>query len=380
MSEQVILSVVPPPRETEPGASTSPTPLDGLSPGCGGREMWAALGGQGRIRQVYRGGDPAAGVVPERLGELLADVDARVGIGTTLAVCVQVATAVPLLTLGGEPAARALDAALAGRSVTALAATDEGSGSDLTNLGTEVRIGGDGLELNGTKRWITNATQADQLLVLARHRPGRHFTNFTWVLVPASTPGVSVEAADTELFDGSGTGHLRFDRVRLPREHLVGRPGRGLAAFAAHIAVERLAGALWGVALCRRVLADTQRRLAARQGADGPLWQLGVVRQRYATCVTLVRQLHALTRELAPRVAQRHDTTAAALLKSAVGLTLDRVLGECAQLQGAGGFARDGAQQLRAQAALFGIGGGTTEVVLAAVADSTEAILAELGP
>ncbi|MFP3986821.1 acyl-CoA dehydrogenase [Streptomyces sp. E11-3] len=383
MSDQAVLRF-----PTRPGHPLAGPPevlaaaLDRLGPHPDGRQVWAALGATGRTAQVYRGGDPAAGVDQARLAALLADADARVGIPALLPVVVQLATSVPLLTLAPAqgPAARALSAALTGASVTALAASDEAAGSDLTALSTEVRIGPDELELSGTKRWIAAATHADQLLVLARHRPGRHFTSFTWVLVPSDAPGVRVEAAESELFAGSGTGHIRFDGVRLPREHLVGRPGRGLAAFAAHISVERLAGALWGVALCRRVLADTKRWLEGRQVGEGPLWQLASVRQRYATCLVLVRQLHAMTRDLGPRVVDKQDATAAALLKSSAAFTLERVLAECAQFRGAEGFTTSGIQQVRAQAALWGIGGGTTEVVLSTVAGSADTVLAELAP
>ncbi|SMD22986.1 acyl-CoA dehydrogenase family protein [Kibdelosporangium aridum] len=345
-----------------------------------GAQLWAMLGRSGSIAQIYQDGDPAAGVDPRRLGELLATVDETSTIGATLAVCVQLATAVPLLATGGETARQVLLRALDGDSLVALAATDEAAGSDLTALATEVRIEEAGIEVHGTKKWITNATCADEILVLARHRHGRHFANFTWILVPASAPGVQVESADTELFDGSGTGHIHFDHVRLPRDRLVGRVGRGLPAFATHIAVERLAGALWGVALCRRVLADTKQRLLARPHGGATLWQMDSVRQRFAVCLVRTRQLHALTCELMDRVAVRHDTTAAAMLKSSVADTLDHVLGECGHLQGAEGFSSTGAQKLRAQAALFGVGGGATEVVLSVVGDNADAVLEELSP
>lgn len=354
--------------------------LDHLSAHADGRQVWAALGAAGRLTGVYRDGDPAAGVEPAALGRLMADVDARVGIGSTLSVCVQIATAVPLLALGGQPAGRALGQALAGTSVIALAATDEGSGTDLAGLGTAVAIDDESITVTGTKRWITNATQADHFLVLARHREGRHFTNFTWVLVPAKAAGVSVEAADTALFDGSGTGHVRLDHVRLSREHLVGRVGRGMTSFASHIAVERLTGTLWAVALCTRMLAQTKQRLEERRFGDGTLWQLESVQQRFAACLVRTHQLRALVDRLADRVARSYDTTAAALLKAGAALTVDGVLAECAQLQGAEGFAGTGAQWTRAQAALWGIGGGTTEVVLSTVAGASDSLLAELSP
>ncbi len=236
------------------------------------------------------------------------------------------------------------------------------------------------LLLSGGKRWITTACEADYFLVLARHRPGRHFTSFTWVLVPATAPGVAVLPADTDLLSGSGTGHVEFTGVRLPLDHVVGRPGRGMATFARHMGTERLAGALWAVALTSRVLADTKESLTERQVDGRSLWHNDAVRQRFATCLVQVRQLRALCESLGERVVYQHDLSAAALLKSAAGLVADPVLTACAQLQGADGFNRGRAQHIRSEAGVFGIGGGVTELMLGTVADNADLVLGELRP
>ncbi|GAB7046424.1 acyl-CoA dehydrogenase family protein [Catenuloplanes indicus] len=344
------------------------------------RQIWSALAADGLLREAYRDGDPGAGVRPDGLRTVLTVVDERFSLGATLGVCVSVASAVPLLAGadGGHPA-EVLARTLAGAGPIALAATDETAGTDLAALATEVSIDGDSIRVTGIKRWIANATHADHVLVLARHRPGRHFTSFTWVLVPVGAPGVTVTAADTDLFDGSGTGHVRLDDVHLHRSYLAGRPGRGMSGFAAHIAVERLAGGLWAVALCRRVLRRTRARLtAARPGGD-TLWQSDTVRQRFAACLVRARQLDALTRAAGDDIVARRDTVSAALVKSAAATTVEHVLRECAQFHGADGFTRGGLQTLRAQAALFGIGGGADEVVLSIVAESADRVLAEMG-
>ncbi|MDT0390849.1 acyl-CoA dehydrogenase [Streptomyces sp. DSM 41921] len=344
--------------------------LAALPADASGADLWRALGAQNRLAGVYRGNDPRRGVDAAALGALLTDVDLRFGVGSTLAVTVPLATCLPLLAQGTGPAARTLADSLDGGTVVALAATDEDSGCDLAALDTRVCLDGDHLRLDGTKRWITNATTCGAALVLARHRPGPHFTNFTWVLVPADAPGVRVEPAGTELFDGSGTGHLTFEDVRLTRDHVVGGTGRGLSGFAAHIATERLAGALWAVALCERVLRDTARYLGRRRHGGGVLWDREAVRQRWAGALLRSRQHRALTESLTEAVAARRDTSAAALLKASAAETVEHVLDVCAHLQGAHGFRTGGPQHLRAQAALFGIGGGTTEVVLDIVAET----------
>ncbi|MHC5699870.1 acyl-CoA dehydrogenase family protein [Streptomyces tirandamycinicus] len=362
---------------TVPGGLAS-SGLDALPPTADGAAVWAALGEAGGAARAYRDGSVRAGVDPDGLGAVLAALDARFSIAATLSASVQLATALPVLATGTGPVVEGLlERALAGRATVALAATDETAGTDLAGLRTRARFDGDAVEVTGEKRWIANATTAEAFLVLARHREGRHFTHFTWILVPADAPGVKVRAADSALFAGSGAGHVEFDGVRLPRDHVVGRVGLGLPVFARHIAAERLAGALWGVALCRRVLADTHRRLSTRAHGEGSLWDLESVRQRFAVCLVRVRELRALTDASAESVAARYDTVAGATLKAAAGATVGHVLGECAQLWGAAGFASGGMQDIRAQAALFGIGGGATEVVLGLVAEDAERILAD---
>ncbi|MEU6847300.1 acyl-CoA dehydrogenase family protein [Streptomyces sp. NPDC046716] len=367
---------------TAPAPTAPPTPavaLAGLPEKATAALVWQTCGAAGLIEGLY---DDGGGIDPRRLAELLTAVDARGDNGVTLSLLVQAASALPILAAGAPangPVRDALDSVRSGARTLALAATDSAApGSDLADLATEVTIGPDEIVLRGGKRWITTACPAGWLLVLARHRPGRHFTSFTWVLVPADAPGVRITPADTDLLTGAATGHIEFTDVRLAPEHLVGRPGRAMPAFARHMGTERLAGALWARALTTRVLADTKERLTRRLVDGRPLWHNSSVRQRFATCLVQVGQLHALCDTLAPRITRHHDLAAAALLKSAVGLTVDPVLSVCAQLQGADGLLHDGAQRIRAEAAVFGIGGGVTELLLDTVADHADTWLTEL--
>ncbi|MGQ4402103.1 acyl-CoA dehydrogenase family protein [Streptomyces hayashii] len=350
--------------------------------------VWRALGAASALRMLYRSRNALGPVAdPARLAALLRAVDARADNGVTLSVLVQAASALPVLgsarSDAGSAAPSSVTAAceqvLAGAAQVALAATDEATaGSDLSGLGTEVRIEGDELVVHGGKRWVTNAGSAEYLLVLGRHRPGRHFTNFSWALVPAKSAGVTVSTATSGLLANSATAHVGFDSVRLPADHLVGRTGRGMAVFARHMSTERLAGAQWAVALTGRVLADTRERLLRRTAEGEPLWHNAVVRQGFAECLVRVAQLRALCDSLAESAVKGQSLSAGTLLKSAVGLTVDTVLAQCARLQGADGFAAGGAQGIRAEAGVLGIGGGVTELMLAGVADMSDQLLAEL--
>jgi alkylation response protein AidB-like acyl-CoA dehydrogenase len=335
------------------------------------RELWRSLGEDGVLAKLSLPGE--AQPDPVALAELLTGLDATLPAGLVLSVCVQVATVIPLLRalcVHSQLAAEVLAQALRGSAVTALAATDAGlSGSALLDARTELRQAGDDIVLAGGKEWITNALCCDYALVLARHSAARHFTSFSWILVPADCPGVAKEPAGNELLGGSGLGHLRFDGVRLGREHLVGRRGRALAELALQIRTERLAGALWARAMCRRVLTSTREYLLARPADEGMLWDNMAVRERFGRCVTELIRLDALCRRGVGGAAE------AMALKSAYADSAERILSECVALRGADSFRDGGLAMLRAQATMFGIAGGASGAMLAGVADHAAELL-----
>lgn len=345
--------------------------------------LWRHLASTGELHRLYRNGDPATGLDSAALRALFRRLDREESIGAALGICVQATTALPLLASAARreghalrPLSVALEAVLGGEQLVGLAATDSTPGSDLTALQTTVSLDEHQLTLSGQKQWIANASYASHLLVLARHSPGPGFTNFTWVVVPTDAAGVTVEAAQSSLFEGSGTGHATFREVTLPLAYLGGAVGRGLIDFAHHICVERLASASWGHAMCERVLRETVDYLRQRGEGPGTLWNKEEVRRRIAACLLSTTELGTLIDSCEHRIVDRHDPLAAALVKAAAARTVEEVLSVASHLQGARAFVDGGLQTLRAQAALWSIGGGTYEVMLASIADHTDRLLA----
>jgi acyl-CoA dehydrogenase len=368
------------PEPPEPGAGYRTAVVGAAAAASGPRTLWRNLGRAGLLPPVWAPPGTCGNVDPARLGELLGELDARLPPGLVLSVCVQVATAIPVLRAasGDSPlAGKVLADALRGDAIMALAATDAAvSGSALLEARTELRDDGDELVLSGGKDWIVNADCCDFALVLARHSPARHFTSFSWVLVPAGHAGVSCQPAATALFPGAGLGHLRFDDVRLDRQHVVGRRGRALAEFARCIGAERLAGALWARAMCRRVLRGTRDYLRGRKTGEATLWDNAAVRERFARCLVDLRRLDALCGTYGALPSGAADGM---VLKAAYAESADRILGECVNLRGADSFRDGGLATLRAQAEMFGIAGGATGAMLAGVAEHADELLRSAG-
>jgi citronellyl-CoA dehydrogenase len=339
---------------------------------CGsGDALLATLGRAGLLARCRPDGG-AGGL--DHWRRLLTALVGQVGSGPLLSCVVHTATFLPLVAkLGGDRFAEVVDDARAGRAVGGLAVTDaDHAGSDLASLSTAVTIAADKLVLTGAKTWITNALFADFFVVLARHRAARHLASLSLVLVPASAPGVTRAAVATPVMAGSGIGTVAFDGVELPPEHLLGRPGRGFGYFSQQMAVERLAGGIWTVALARRLIGETVGALRDRDVDGRPLWQRSSVRHILARMAVQVRLVEALVDDIVAAglrtgVVPGHD---AAVLKAAVGPLAHQVVEACLHLTGAKALTdARGLLALLADCCTFGIAGGSTETMLDIVAD-----------
>src|SRR6266404_907203 len=87
---------------------------------------------------------------------------------------------------------RYLPGLISGEHVGSLAMSEAGSGSDVVSMRLVARKAGDRYVLNGTKFWITNAPQADTLVVYAKTDPEADGKGITAFLVEKGMKGFSV--------------------------------------------------------------------------------------------------------------------------------------------------------------------------------------------
>ncbi len=118
-----------------------------------------------------------------------------------------------------------------GEVLGAFALSEAGSGSDAASLKTRAERDGDGWVLNGEKLWVTNGSEADVVLVMARtdapadRRGPRGISAF---IVPTDTPGYQVgRKEDKTGLRSSETVAVAFNDMRLGPEALLGDPDKG---------------------------------------------------------------------------------------------------------------------------------------------------------
>ena len=129
---------------------------------------------------------------------------------------------------GGEQKERFLPRLSSGEWLAAYALTEAGSGSDSAAMRTTARRVGDEYVLDGSKRFITNASVANVYTVFAKTDPDAGHSGISAFVVEAETPGFEVARLEPKMgISGSTTGELVFESARIPAANLLGEEGEG---------------------------------------------------------------------------------------------------------------------------------------------------------
>jgi alkylation response protein AidB-like acyl-CoA dehydrogenase len=133
-----------------------------------------------------------------------------------------------LLRWGSEDVKRRYLPRLASKAVGAYALSEAGSGSDAFALTTSARGDGNQFILNGRKLWITNGNEADLFIVFATIDPAAGYRGITAFVVERAFAGFTVGKKEDKLgIRASSTCELILEDCRVPRENLLGEPGKG---------------------------------------------------------------------------------------------------------------------------------------------------------
>ena len=200
---------------------------DGALPASVCKEVAAA----GLLAPDLPGAYGGSGLTPLQLGEMCAHLGGVCSAVRGL-VTVQGMVAAALNRWGTrEQRAQWLPSLASGELIAGFAATEEGAGSALSEVGTGITDSGDGehVSVTGRKRWITFGQVAQVFLVL-----GKHEGKPAAVIVEADRAGVSREPVGGQLgMRAAQIAHVTFEGVRVPRSHLVAPAGLGLSHVAA---------------------------------------------------------------------------------------------------------------------------------------------------
>jgi acyl-CoA dehydrogenase len=136
-----------------------------------------------------------------------------------------------------------------GDALLAVAISEPGVGAHPKHLTTRAEPDGDGVRITGRKAWVSNGPDASHFIVLAISAIDGERKRYSAFLVPRETPGLTLSPMHGMRDDRHCV--LALDACRLPREALLGPPGRAYETMALPfrdvedaVGLSKLAGAL----------------------------------------------------------------------------------------------------------------------------------------
>ena len=206
-----------------------------------------------------------------RAGSFSLSYGAHVGIGT-----------LPIVFFGTEEQKKKYLPSLAtGEKFAAYALTEPGSGSDALGAKTTAVLNEAGTHyiLNGEKQWITNSAFADIFIVYAKI-DGEHFSAF---IVEKDYAGVSTGPEEKKMgIKGSSTRTLILDQVQVPKENLLGEPGKGHVIAFNILNIGRYKLAVGTIGASKRVIELSASYANQRQQFKTPISRFSLIGEKIA--------------------------------------------------------------------------------------------------
>jgi acyl-CoA dehydrogenase len=256
------------------------------------------------------------------------------------ALALQGLGAYPILQAGSvELRRRWIPKVARGDAVAAFALTEPGAGSDAGALEVRAERAGGGYTLNGTKKWISNAPDADVYTVFARTGEGAGTRGITAFAVDGNSPGVGGSSLD--LLAPHAIGTLELDGAFVPDEAVLGEPGRGFSVAMRTLDLFRPSVGAFAVGMAQAALDAAIDHAGKRESFGHPLRDLQGVSHQLADATARVGAARLLVYEAAARYdAGERVTKSSAMAKLVATETAQHAIDVALQVHGAQGLER----------------------------------------
>jgi acyl-CoA dehydrogenase len=272
-----------------------------------------------------------------------------------------------------EQKARWFPAFVSGESMTAIAMTEPGTGSDLAGISCSAVRDGDSYVLNGAKTFITGGAQADLIIVVARTSRSEddRRAGLTLLVVQEDMTGFSRGRNLDKLgLKSQDTGELFFDNVRVPVANRLGVEGNGFAYLTANLPAERMSIAVSAQASSEHAIDLTVDYTRERKAFGTPIASFQNTKFVLAGLSAKVEAgRHLVDRALQELDAGTLSLADAARVKLFTTEVQAEVMDSCLQLHGGYGYMLEyPIARMYADARVSRIYGGSSEIMKVIIA------------
>lgn len=247
-----------------------------------------------------------------------------------------------LYTLNPEQTERFLLPTIRGEIRWCFAQTEPDAGSDPASMRTTAVLNGDHYVLNGTKRFITRADEADfaQVVAITDKQKGSR-GGMSMFIVDMKSPGVKLLRRQ-ELVIDDRPWEIAFDQVRIPVQNRIGDEGVGFAKAQSWLAVGRLRHGAKACGVIERCLALGASYAKQRTTFGRPLADRQAIQWMLIDAFSDLHQLRLMVYHAAAKFDRGDDVRVEAYMAKVFGDKQSFIaVDNCMQIHGGMGLSRE---------------------------------------
>jgi len=326
------------------------------------------------IKKAWEEGLLNLGIPKEYGGPGFSLVDSCIVVEEISSACPGIATSVFDNNLGAEPIViggnqeqkqRILTELVNEFKLIAFATSEPTMGSDVAGMKCLAEKDGDEFILNGNKFWVTNGGFADYITVFATIDPEKKHKGIAAFIVDTKSEGVKLGKHIPKLGQrSSNTVSVGLKNVRIPKENILARPGRGFVLGMQTFAHTRPAIGAFAVGCARSAMEYSIDYAQKRETFGRPIGNYQVIQEKIANMYKDIEAARLLTYKAAWEADQGMDNNlSSAIAKAFASDVAMNVTTEAVQIFGGYGYLRTyPVEKLFRDAKLYQIYEGTSEI------------------
>ena len=247
----------------------------------------------------------------------------------------------------------------------AFATSEPTMGSDVAGMKCKAEKDGDEYILNGNKFWITNGGYADYITVFATVDPEKKHKGIAAFIVDTKYEGVKLGKHIPKLGQrSSNTVSVGLKDVRIPKENVLAKPGRGFVLGMQTFAHTRPAIGAFAIGCARSAMEYSIDYAQKRETFGRPIGNYQVIQEKIANMYKDIEAARLLTYKAAWEADQGMDNNlSSAIAKAFASDVAMNVTTEAVQIFGGYGYLRTyPVEKLFRDAKLYQIYEGTSEI------------------